>query len=335
MRKLILVTGGTGFIGRHLVQALVNAGKRIRCLVLPNSDITVLKKMSVEIVYGDVLDLRSLQKAVEGVEIVYHLAAYVRPYRNFYQLHKFSDSFDDVNVLGTQNLADVCCESHVQRFIFYSSIAVAGLGEGHTEASVCEPITTYGQSKLKAEKYLMALYESKNFPVVILRPGQVFGPANMPMLTLFRFVRRGVLPSFGPGTNRIPFCFVDNLIHATLSAESKGSIGSQYYIFDEHLTLRGFSLLIAEALGVQLSRFYIPKYLAVLGITLKELIEKVIRVRICPLRMDISSETIKIATNNWTFSNEKSIKELEYQSQISLKEGVEKTVQWYRERGYL
>ena len=335
MDNLILVTGPNGFIGHHLVEALVRKGKRVRCLAHAESNIDRLEKLNIEIVYGDLLDKASLQEAVKDVKIVYHLAAQVRPLRSFYGFNKLTDFYDDVNVLGTRNLAEVCCEHNIERFIFYSSIAVAGLSEGHTESTACEPITTYGKSKLKAEEYLMGLFESRAFPVIILRPGQVFGPGDIPMLTLFRFVKRGILPSFGPGTNRIPFCYVDNLVEATLSAETKGAVGEKYYLFDEHQTLRGFSTMIAKSQGVDLSNFYIPKGIAKFGVAVKEIIERLFRFRICPLRMDISSETIKIATNNWTFSNDKSVKELDYRSGVSLREGVDRTVRWYRDHSFL
>lgn len=335
MKNIILVTGGTGFIGSHLVEALVDRGERVRCLVRRDSNAVHLKNLGVELVYGDLLDKESLRKAIRNVEIVYHLAAQVRPFRIIHITQELSYIYHKINLIGTMNLAETCFIEKVKKFIYYSTIAAAGPGIDLMESSPCRPITDYGKSKLAAERFLLNLFRDKKFPVIIVRPGQIYGPRNMPMLLLFKFIKKGIFPTLGRGDNSISFCYVGNLIKGTLLVEEKGNLGEIYFLVDNSCTLNKFAQAIAETMDVRLSRLSLPKNVAYAAAYLKQMIEKVFHFRVYPFCMDLGIATVISATTNWIYSNKKAKEELGYVPEIDLEKGINLTVKWYRDNGLL
>lgn len=169
-----LVTGATGFIGSHLVKALVEQGKDVRCLVRKTSDTQYLNELGVELFYGDLLYKESLQEVAKNVNIVYHLAGIVHS--------KKSSDYYKINTNGTQNLVEVFLSEKIERFVYLSSIAAVGPNREHgillNEQSPCRPIDPYGRSKLGAEKLLMNFFKKYGFPIVIIRPPTVYGPSG-------------------------------------------------------------------------------------------------------------------------------------------------------------
>ena len=169
-----LVTGATGFIGTHLVKALVEQGRDVRCLVRKTGNTQHLNELGVELFYGDILNKDSLKDIAKDINFVYHLAGeiYSKRSRDFYR----------VNCDGTKNLVEVCLPENIDRFIFLSSIASVGPNREHgillNEQSPCRPIDPYGRSKLGAEKLLMNFFKKHGFPIVIVRPPTVYGPSG-------------------------------------------------------------------------------------------------------------------------------------------------------------
>jgi nucleoside-diphosphate-sugar epimerase len=188
-----LVTGATGFIGKHLVKTLAQQGKTIRCLVRKTSDTRYLENLGVEFHYGDLLSKDSLKDIAKGINIVYHLAGEVNSNRcrNYYK----------INVDGTKNLVEQCLSKKVDRFIYLSSIAAVGPKSGTllTEQSPCKPANPYGKSKFETEKLLITYFDRFKFPVTILRAPIVYGPFGqhsvitkiLQMISKGRFFFRG------------------------------------------------------------------------------------------------------------------------------------------------
>ena len=335
MNKLILVTGGTGFIGSHLVEALARTGRRLKCLVRNTSNTSFLEKIGVELVLGDLMDRRSLDKAVQGVDTVYHLAAQVRPLKSLSRLSDFNRSYTLVNFDGTKNLVQACLASGVKKFIYFSSIAAMGVGEDMTEDMPCRPVTLYGKSKKETEDYVLSLFKKEHFPVIVIRPGQIYGPRCIGMLTLFKLIKYNIFFTVGDGNNKIPICYVDDLVSATLSAAAKGVVGEIYFIGGKNCTFREFVLAIADELGVSIRKESFPKDVFQVGVNLKECIESLLNFKWCPFRMDISSGGIKSITSPCSGSVEKAIRVLGYVPSIGFREGIHSTAQWYKEYGLI
>ncbi len=334
MKSTALVTGAAGFIGGHLVRGLVARGEQVRCLVQKGHDPGGLSALPVEVVAGDLLDPPSLRKAVQGVRRIYHCAAHVRPHKNFYSRGGFLRACLDVNVQGTMNLAEAA-RGQIDQFLYFSSIAAVGLGKNIVESRPCQSITEYGISKMKAEAGLLDLYKREGFPVKILRPGSTYGPGNMPMLILFRFIKRGIFPSFGRGLNSIPLCYIEHLLKVTFLAEQKGRFGEIYFVVDDPVSLREWAGAIARALGVRLRSFYLPLgFVYTLAIS-KEALERLLFLKLYPLCMDLGLSTVKTASSNWVCRNEKIKEELGFVPEFGLDESVRNTVRWYQEQKLL
>lgn len=320
-----LVTGGTGFIGSHLVEALVAKGCGLRCLVRPTSDTRHLKKLGIELVYGDLLDKESLRKAIDSSDVVYHLAGEV--------YSKKSSDFYKVNVEGTRNLIEACVGRNIGKFIYFSSIAAVGPSKNKetllNEDTPCNPITAYGKSKYEAEKLISSYFNLYDFPAVILRAPIVYGPGQSSEVTrIFRLIQREQFRIIGNGEALKSLCYIENLIEAAISAEqNESSKGKIYFVADEKpYTIIELARTIAEIENVKLSHLYINSIVADLSWFWFRMLDKILGLSI------LSLHTIKAMTLNFGCDIAKARRELSYQPRISLKEGIQKTVEWLYEK---
>ena len=334
MSELTLVTGASGFIGSHLTRALVSQGRRVRALAVDSASAEAARALGAEPVLGDLADSRALERAVAGVSRVYHLAAQVRPLKSFYRRDALARSYKEVNVDGTARLARAC-RGRVEQFIFFSSIAAAGVGRDLYEDSPCRPATAYGESKRQAEQALLEAFGRDRFPVKILRPGQAYGPGNLPMLIFYRLVKHGILPLVGDGSNHIPFCYVDDIVKIALLVEQKGSPGEIYFGVNDPLTFRQFVAAIAEALGRRMPKIAVPSWAFRCAARVKDAAERAVGARVYPLCIDFGVEAVKIASSDWLCRNTKSKERLGFAGQTELAEGARRTIRWYRDNRLL
>lgn len=208
----VAVTGGTGFLGSHVVEALVQAGHDPVCMVRPTSDTHLLDDLGVATVVSRLDDLTSLAALVRDADAVIHLAGLVKA-RN-------RREFDLANGQGTAHLADAAADADVDRFTLVSSIAAKGPSptpEPAPAGLATSPVSHYGMSKAAGEQE--ALHRTDDLSVRIVRPPVVYGPRDVALLDLFRAVRRGVFPEAGPkgamvSTVYAPDC-ADCIVRAT------------------------------------------------------------------------------------------------------------------------
>jgi nucleoside-diphosphate-sugar epimerase len=328
LQMITLVTGATGFIGTHLVKALVGKGRDVRCLVRKTSNTKEIEKLGVELFYGDLLDKQSLEKAVKGVNIIHHVAGEVYSYKVKEYLKN--------NVDGTKNLLEACYDKNIIKFIYLSSIAAVGQNQSKdvllNEESLCNPTTSYGKSKREAEKMLLKAFDIHRLPIVIIRPPIVYGPRQPPALTrIFRMIHQGKFKIIGDGTSIKSFCYIDNLIKGVLLAEESGkTVGRIFFISDsEPYTPKKMAQTIAIEERVVLSRRHLPSFVSSLCGYLVMGLEKFFGI--------YSISLYAIRTMNVDFACDISLakKELGYNPNISLQEGIRETVKWCREEGIL
>src|SRR3989338_7154867 len=185
-----LVTGGHGFIGSFLVERLLAEGISVRCLVRSSSNLQWIKNLPVELSIGDITQKESLSKAVQGVDLIYHVAGAIRG--------ATSEKYFSVNTQGTLDLAEAAQKysPRLKRFIFVSSVAAIGPTAGRRvvqdETSTCHTVTDYGKSKLEAEMSLREKFAA--LPLTIIRPPIVYGPRDTNSFQLFQFAKRGFFP---------------------------------------------------------------------------------------------------------------------------------------------
>jgi nucleoside-diphosphate-sugar epimerase len=319
-----LITGATGFIGRRLTTRLTSLGRDLRCAVRPMSDTTALmNRPNIELVCADLGNKASLEDAVRGADVVFHLAVdYSRP------------TIDDVH-----NLLDVCLSTGIRRFVYFSSIAAVGLSnvqETITEKTPCHPDTEYGKLKLAAERILLEAHAKHGFPVVIVRPTSVYGIGEVNWwLPLFQAIHGGRLSRlFGDGSNLLSLCFIDNLIDGVLLAEErKSAIGQVYIVSDgSPYPFREVANSVASACQVSSPKSTIPRSLA---LPVAQLLEYSWRLQLMEPIVTFLPGHVSRWMAHYPCSVAKAQADLGFAPAIGLIEGVRRTVQWYRENGYL
>jgi nucleoside-diphosphate-sugar epimerase len=324
-----LVTGGTGFLGSHLVEALAAQGDSVRCLVRRTSNLRWLRGLPVETVLGELRDADSLRRAVEGIEVVYHVAA---------ALAATSEAgFDAVNFHGTRAMAQACVESgtRLRRFVYVSSIAASGpsrdgrpLREDVTE----QPVSAYGRSKLRGERALRAL--SSGLPVTILRPPAIFGPRDPNLLIEFKLIKRGLLVNMGPSRDSVmDFAFVGNVVRAAVLAGAADTPSGEVYFVGEGVARTWDEILqtAAEVLGVRGVRIRIPPACTRLLGELGTLWAKVTG-RAVILDRGKAQELLQRC---WSIDIGKAARDLGYRPVADLRQGLEATLAGYRALGLL
>lgn len=346
----ILVTGGSGFIGSHLVELLLEKKYRVRVLVQkgnihPAYKISAdqeifdyLKKMGVEIVYGNLLDKKSLENAVKGCDIVYHLAAVAHTYEGLPRKAYF-----DVNLSGTKNLLDVCLKKRIKKFVYVSTIESCGPsldGKPVNEKKELTPVCIYGQSKLGGELISLYYFKKYGLPVVVVRPPMIYGDRNPLLLRFFKTINRGIFPIFGSGNSLFEFCYVKNQAYGMYLAGKLGKPGEVYFISEGSYRIKDVVKKTGETMGIKLKTISLPKPVGYsIGLSC-EILSKILpfppfRVRGTG-RPYISRRTIKWTTNDLYICDiSKAKKELGYKPPFSLKEGLKRTIQWYKEKGLL
>jgi len=316
-----LITGATGFIGKHLARTLVEQGREVRCLVRKASDTQYLEKLGVELFYGDLLNKNSLKGIVKGVDIVHHLAGEVYSPR--------SGNYFKINVEGTKNLLKACLPENIERFIFLSSIQATGPNQKPgillNEKSPCEPITPYGKSKLKAEQLLREFYARDSSPVIIIRAPLVYGPGavNCRSAILFQTIRNGRFMFVGSRNRMLSTCYIDNLIRGILQLEKdKKSAEKIYFIADQKpFTIEHIVRTIAKAIGVPPPKVQIPIWTAYLIATVLLLPNKIFH-----FSRILTWNTIREVTHDWACDISLIKKERGYEPRIAFAKGIRKTM---------
>ncbi len=202
----ILVTGGSGFVGKHLVATLISRGDRVRVLALPSDDTTWLEQRHVAVYRGDVRWSATIPPAIEGVDAVFHLAAMSDVWRPI-------SEYRAVNVAGTVNVCRAALNAGVKRLVHLSSSSVYGCGVGRLadEGVPLRPFPDpYPVSKAEADLAVQRMTRA-GLPAVILRPDQIFGPGDH--LHFGRMASRlhhGIGVVIGSGVNRLPLVYVDD-----------------------------------------------------------------------------------------------------------------------------
>ncbi len=258
----ILVTGATGFLGSHVARELASRGEGVRVLVRPSGNLRALEGIPTERITGDLRDRASLERALEGIQRVYHVAADYRLWaRNPHEIY-------ESNVTGTQNLLDASRRAGVEKFVYTSTVAtIAVPREGavpneETQASVSEMIGHYKRSKFEAEQ--CALRAAKDgLPVVIVNPTTPVGPGDWKPTPTGKIIvdfLNGRMPGYvDTGLNFVP---VEDCARGHLLAAERGRVGERYILGGANLTLKQMLDLLASVSGRRAPRWKFPHVLA-------------------------------------------------------------------------
>jgi len=319
-----LVTGATGFVGRHLVDALLQAGDTVTALVRSPEKGKLLGKSGVRLAPGHLGSMEALRSAVHGQDVIYHVAGLVAA-RN-------EAGFLAVNRDGTLRVLEAAADAGRPRIVLVSSLAAGGpvpRGARRSGDEEAAPVTAYGRSKLAGERAV----RRAGLPWVILRPPAVYGPFDTEMLRVFRAVKLGVVPVFGDGAQELSLIYGPDLARALAAAGRTAAAEGKilYPCHPEVITTTGLVRTVAGAMTRKARLVSLPRWLArsALGVTgaLARLAG-----RATLLTPDKAREFFAPA---WTCDPAPLTAITGWKAEFDLARGAAATVAWYRERGLL
>lgn len=330
----VLVTGAAGFLGGHLVEMLVERGHEVRALVLPDESVARLQRLpGVEVVRGDVTDGESLRQAVRGVRRVYNVAAKTGPWGP-------EEDYWKVNVSGLAELIRVSVEAGVERFVHTSSITVYGhrlqgvVTEDHPFHAEDNP---YSRSKIAGEQLVAKLVRERGAPVIIVRPGWIYGPRDHASFARFvSLIATGKGFLIGSGRNIIPLVYVRDVAQGLIRAGEAGEkfVGQAYTIADDRrISQAEYFNTIADFLGLPPITRKLPFWPLYLAGRSAELSWRALGRR-SAAPPPITTYGVTLLGCNQEFSIDKARRDLGYEPEYDLIQGVAEGVRWYRqERG--
>ncbi len=319
-----LVTGATGFVGSHLTEALRRRGDEVTVLARSATKASGLAPLEVRVIKGDLHDAQALAQAIEGQDVIYHVAGVIAA--------RTEADFFRANRDGTAQLTAAAERGGGPRFVFVSSMAAAGPSRRGTPLDGTEParpVTAYGRSKLAAEQVVT----SSSLPWSIVRPPMVYGPRDMEVLKVFRLARLGLAPVFGDGTQELSAIHGADLAAAlTAVGACAGAVGRTYYSCHPQIfTSAEFVHAVASAMGRSVRLIRIPLAMGKVALRITELSAQVAR-RATILTTDKANEFFQPA---WTADPSALTRDTGWRPVFDLPHGLANTYAWYRSAGWL
>lgn len=326
-----LITGATGFVGGYVAEACRERGLTVRTIARPTSDVSLLNRLGVEVVSGDLTDPATVRQALEGVDLVIHCAAKVGDWGPV-------EDYRDVNVHALETLLEACRGRPLKRFVHLSTLGVYA-ARHHYGTDESEPLPDshmdgYTQTKLEAEKVALDAHRRDGTPVVVLRPGFVYGPRDRTVLPkLIDNLRRRRVNYIARGKYALNTIYVRNLTDAVLLAIDKPqAVGQVYNLTDgETVSKRRFIETLRTGLDLPPVRpVSVPLWLAR---WVAWWLETRARRKNSPKPPKLTQARLKFLGLNLDFSIEKAKRELGYHPRYSFDQGMAQTIAWYKEHG--
>lgn len=319
------VTGGTGFIGSHLADRLIESEDcdELRCLVRTREK--WLEGKDYKQVKGDLSSITALKRAIDGVDTVFHLAGVVSA--------PTQREFNLANVDATENLLRVADQMGVSNIVILSSLAAVGPSNGHpkTEDDPLSPVSMYGESKKLMEQMIHET-ATDSMSVKILRPPAVYGPREDQIFTLFKLMKYGVTPIVGDGYRpKLSMVYVSDVIDGIMKAAADNRPGISTFFISGQITCWQEIKEIADTVfGKKSLSLKIPpaavKKVAGFVETTATLFGSY------PV---VNREKAREMILEWTCSSQKATDELGYKPDVSLEEGISRTIRWYKKHNWL
>ncbi len=323
-----LVTGGTGFIGSHLVEKLRTRGHDVVSVAKDGQNVEILNRLGVQVITGDLNNGMQWEKTLEGVDTIYHLAGVTRG--------RFAKDYYEGNTMATKRFVAVCSRfaSSLKRFVYVSSLTAVGPspdGSPVEEDAPYHPVSYYGKSKMLAE--LEVLRARAELPVTIVRPSAVYGPRDREWCEYIRLIVHGFQLMVGFRAKLMNLVHADDLTDGIiLAAESPSAVGQIYFLGSERAcSTREFGETIAGAVGKHPLRVPVPHAVAYAVGAVEGAVGKIFG-RDVMFNLQKVRESVQHA---WTCSISKAKAELGFSPRIPLDEGVRSTCEWYRKNRWI
>jgi dihydroflavonol-4-reductase len=324
-----LVTGGTGFVGSHLVRELLKRGNDVRCLVRPTSRLDNLKDLPIEPACGDLRDLETLKQAAKGCDVVYHCAADYRLWC------KEPSEMYASNVEGTRNVMQAAFDGGVRRVVYTSTVGCLGLNDNGAPANEDTPVSIddmaghYKRSKFLAEEEVRG-FAKRGLPVVIVNPSTPVGELDIkPTPTgkiIVDFLRGKMFGYVDTGMNLID---VKDCAEGHVLAAEKGRAGERYILGGHNITLKELFDALASVTDIASPRTRVPHWVAESYARL----ENFWSIRVAGREPDVPLESVKLARHKMWFDSAKAVRELGL-ARSPIEQALERAVDWFRQHGY-
>lgn len=325
---MILVTGATGFLGHNLVPRLVKAGYGVRVLARPGSNTTFLEQHGVEIIRTpDITNHQIAQQACTDCDYVIHMAAHFRmwgPLPHFWQ----------TNVEGTATMLEAASQANVKRFIHVSTVVVAGKTYPNTivdEQHPCDPLDNYQRTKVEGEKLALAYHKERNLPIIILRPGALYGPWGRYAFNRLFFEEplRNWRIRVARGKHITFPAFTPDVAQGIIASLTKGRPGQTYNLSGQSHNHNTINNIVSDLAGIHRWRMNIPISAVLLLARLwTALSHYTHREPFYPINL------AHYVFQDWDVSSDKAIAELGF-TPTPFTEGAKATLDWYHKIGFL
>ena len=321
MRKNLLITGASGFVGYHLIQEALRRGDNVFAAVRKTSQLVHLQQSGINIVYPNFQNTELLKKELEnwGITHIVHGAALTKA--------ASQQEYDYANAVLARNLAQAAATAAIdlKSFVFLSSLAAMGPstdGQPLIEEQPPAPVTRYGKSKLLAEQYLA---EVPSLPLTGLRPTAVYGPREKDLFIVINMIRRGWEFYIGKEKQQLSFVYVSDLVDLVFNALETPAAGSYYHVSDGQAYDRyDLAAALKKGLKIRTLRLHVPLKLVRVFLKIQEGLKRKGKVSI------LNHDKLRELTASWGCSIEKARREMRYRPQVLLPEGLARTVQWYQ-----
>jgi UDP-glucose 4-epimerase len=327
MKERVLITGASGFVGFHLIEAALKSDLEVYAAVRKSSNVKHLKKLDIKYTYPNYEDVDSLIREIRSnkYDYIIHAAGITKALTPKDYLH--------INADYTQNLARAAVATgQIKKFVLLSSLAAAGplpTMEGEIlETGACLPVTAYGKSKLLAEKRLFK-FDTLNF--TILRPTAVYGPRDKDILIVLKQFASRFEPYIGKVQQQLSFIYVKDLAKVSIQALHKGG-RKTYHIADGKVYDRyQLANITKRLLSVKTLKVHLPVFLIKSIAATAEVISMFTK-KASPLNVEKLNELTAV---NWACSIEEAKRDLSFEPQYDLQQGLEETLTWYKESKWL
>lgn len=327
-KKRIAITGATGFLGSHLTERQLNEGHSVRILARDPKKARPFAGRAEKIVVADITDKQALVELMGGVDVVIHLVS------NFRTASGPPESYRSINVEGTKAVVAAAQETGVKRFIHCSTIGVLGHVESTPadEDSPYNPGDLYQETKMEAERFCREESKKSAMEIVIVRPCSIYGPGDLRMLKMFKMLAKRTFLLVGPCKENFHAVYIDDIVDGFMSILTTDGIDGETFIIggENYLSLHDYIKVAADAVGAPMPWIRLPYWpMYAMGALCEA---------ICvPLRIEppLHRRRVRFYKNNRAFTIEKAGRLLGYKPKVGLEEGMKRTVDWYKEQGYL
>lgn len=323
----ILITGSTGYIGSLLTLKLAEQGEDIRILVRKDPELEAFKRPNINVYKGDITDPASLEIAMQGVDKVYHMAAYARLWA------KDPDTFQKINVEGTRNVMEAAWNAGVRKIVYTSTAGVIGPSRdkpmAENDPRIVGFFNAYEETKTQAEQVTMG-YVNRGLDVSIVNPARVYGPGldtgSNPVTKIVElYLKRKwhVIP--GNGEDVGSYCHVDDVVDGHINAMLKGGKGERYIFGGENASFNELISLIRKHSGVNKKLYNLP-------FPMMSFVSHVMKTWsiISGTPPMITPDWVKRYDYHWKLDSSKAVREINYNIR-TLDEGIQQTVAWIRQ----